>query len=281
MAYPLQRDKVKVLLAAEAGELREADLVVQGFQRLGILDSSLRLTESGRFKLIASLPLSEQVRRLPVGYEQITTAKAPGVTTESYVADRYRAQGYECYEDEGGALALLRIYSLLSDVAALRSIVTDKFALESPIVSNLAQVFSHLENTHDGEKRLAPERVDRLCEILAHTSPERILAGRRVHQECSHANGLGGASDRYADPEKLLRLFHALGLARFLQVCRFELENAGGWPDITAFRGSEVVLIEVKQKDKLMFHQAQVAARLSALVPDTITAVRLARITLT
>ena len=85
------------------------------------------------------------------------------------------------------------------------------------------------------------------------------------------------------DRDKVIRLFEALGVERFVRLCRLELEDMlhwGGWPDITAFKGREVVLTEVKQKDKLMFHQARTLQRLAAVVPEIISGVRVARLTL-
>lgn len=282
MAYPLSRDKVKVLQAAEAGELAKADLLAQGFQRLGLLDRELRLTDKGRFKLISALPMTEQVRRLPVVYEEVTASKKAGASTESYVAAKYEEQGFECFEDEGCAIAVLRSYSLLNELPTLRALATDKFAVDSPVVSNLAEMFTHAEETPAGSKRISPDRIDRFCEILAQTTPQRLEAGRHVSVECCRQ--LGQPLSRWhSNHEKLVRFFESLGVERFVRLCRLELENLeawGGWPDITAFRGGELVLVEVKQKDKLMFHQARTLARLATLVPHTITSVRVARISI-
>lgn len=279
-AYPLPKDKVKVLQAAEAGELRDVDLVVQGFQRLRILDSALRLTDDGRFKLIASLPLAEQARRLPVTYEEFTAPKMAGATTESYVAAQYEERGYECIEDEGGTIALLKTCSLLNELPTLRSMTQDKLVLDSPIFTNLAQMFSHAEEMPDGRKQISPEKIERFCEILARTTPERIEAGMRLEVECRKQYAGDVPLPNMSKP---IRLFQSLGVERFVRLCRLELENFdhwGGWPDITAFKGDEVVLIEVKQKDKLMFHQARTIARLAELVPNTISSLRVARITI-
>lgn len=283
MAYPLPKDKVKVLQAAEAGELHEIDAVVRGFQRLRVLDSSLRLTPDGRFKLISALPLAEQVRRLPVAYEEYTDVSTPGASTESYVARRYVEQGYECFEDEGGTIALLKTCSLLSELPTLRAMTQDKMALESPIFSNLAQMFTHAEDMDDGIKQIPPKKIDGFCEILTRTTPERIEAGMKMLIECSSQHDGGRMAQFHSDPSKPLRLFQAWGVERFVRACRLELENFahwGGWPDITAFKGNEVVLIEVKQKDKLMFHQARTIARLAQLVPGVFSSLRVARITL-
>jgi hypothetical protein len=283
LAYPLPRDKVHLLQAAEAGALRDVNAVVQGFQRLGILDEKLRLTESGLFKLISALPLTEQVKRLPVAYDEFSIAKVADASTESYVAARYEELGYECFHDEGAALAILMTCSLLNEIPTLRSLCQDSFALASPITSNLAQMFSHTETLPDGTKRLAPKKIERFCEILARTTRARIEAGWLVRVECGERNGYR-ALQNYPDLDKVIRLFECLGPERFVQLHRLELQNFGqwgGWPDITAFRGRDVVLVEVKQNDKLMFHQARTITRLASLVPHTLAEIRVARLKLT
>jgi hypothetical protein len=282
MAYPLPKDKTKVLLAAEAGELKEVDPVVRGFQRLGLVDNALRLTSDGRFKLIAALPLQEQVRRLNVVYEEFSAPKVAGTRTERYVTSKYEEQGFECFHDEGGALAVMRTCSLLTEMPTLRELCTDNFALESPITSNLAQLFSQVQRLPDGTNNLSPQKVERFCEILARTTPERIAAGWQVSLECAERNRYDSGM-RNMGRDKVIRLFEALGIERFVRLCRLELEDMrhwGGWPDITAFKGREVVLTEVKQKDKLMFHQARTLQRLAAVVPEIISGVRVARLTL-
>lgn len=130
-----------------------------------------------------------------------------------------------------------------------------------------------------GPKYVSSDRKTALLGLVLEASEERIIAGHQLHSKAFEQ--LPAAAGHGYSLELLLDLFACIGVKRLHELARFTLEHPDcghGQPDLIAFRENELMLIEVKRTDKLMFHQARTIHMLSALPKDVISHVGIVKL---
>jgi len=236
------------------------------FQRCGLIDTEHKVTRNGYYKLIESLPLNEQVARLGIFHEELAFPKEDKKKVENYVVDYFEQRAFRCFADEGQIFSLLISLSLINELDRLNKY--SKFDLKHPPATCGVNLRTFWNDFASFPFCATDDRKIAILEIIGQTTKERICSGIEMLQRA------GSRQLRYYDVNAILEFFESLGLDRLLKITSFLLDNPDcdtGWPDITAFKYGEVVLIEVKQNDKLRFSQArtisELVSKLGAILP--------------
>ena len=279
----LPKPLLATLLLVHRGRVSDAEpTVVDQLRRCLLLDGGNCMTRHGYYKMIAGLPLKDQVNELVLSYAELPIAADDSTKTEERVRTAYVARGYRCIHDEGCLLFALIDAVLRPDTALLKPLISPDtwYTPDNPCYEAMVPYFGNFETIDPaGPRFVAPHRKAALLSIVQEASEARIVAGYRLHANAfeqlppksSHAYGL----------ELLLDLFACIGVKRLHALASFRLDHPDcghGLPDLIAFRENELILIEAKRTDKLMFHQARTLHMLATLQKDLVSDVGIVKV---
>lgn len=256
--HPVRKKHIEQLLALQNGSVVEEEYLAR-FECLGLASEDGNLTAAGYFKLIEGLPLKEQVRLLKCKFLVSEFDGAiPTIKTEHYITKKYENLGCWCRHDESGTIQHLIIFSLLSDVAHLKELLSSQPHVHEnkffEIAFNLHSFRSDIKN---GEIQFSHNERAALISILRDMTPDKIRLGYERWEKVSN-EARQFAHVPSADLEPALRLFEALGVDRLVNLAIFRMDHHNevwGWPDILLINGGDIDLIEVKKNDKLSYKQ--------------------------
>lgn len=281
--YPLGKNWVAVLKLAESTGLSDehADKL-KILCRCHLVDEHGQLTQAGRYKLIASLPLKEQVELLSVPYKELHAPAIEGKSTEDYVIDKYSALGYECRHDEGAYICMLADFSLKSDIPAMKKLLAhDPIVLENKHFCEAVGLGTFKDIIVDGELTYSDSSRSALLEMVSRTTHEIIKRGYKAwHDEKTM---YWGTESTRMDLDFLLKVFDCLGANQLVQLTALRLDGHaawGGWPDVTAIKDGRIALIESKRTDTLMFNQARTIDTIRKLPGGIFSDIRVEKVVL-
>lgn len=256
-------------------------ITLDQLRRCMLLDSSNCLTQHGYYKMIASLPLRAQVNELALSYgEQPVTGDT--FKTEEYVRASYENIGYRCVHDEGGLLYALMDSVLRPDSALLKSLISQDtwYTPDNPFYEAMVSYLGNFETiAPNGPKFVSSHRKLALLEIMQKASEARVIAGHDLHSK-AFANLPPTAGHKF-NVDLLVDLFTCIGTKRLCALLSFHLDHPDcghGLPDLIAFKENELIMIEVKRNDKLMFHQARTLHTLAALPREVISDIGIVKV---
>lgn len=255
---------------------------LEKLRRCLLIDNRNSLTQHGYYKMIAGLSLSKQINELSLTYAEQPVNYDTQLKTEEYVRASYESLGYRCVHDEGSLLNALVDCILRPDTALLKTLVNPEawYRPDNPHYDAVVPFLKNFETiAPNGRRFVSSLRKVALLEIIQKADEARIITGHALHVKL-FANISHFLGHKY-DVDLLLDLFTCIGVKRLHALLSFFLDHpdcAHGLPDLIAFKENEIVMIEVKRNDKLMFHQARTLHTLMALPREIISDVRIVKI---
>jgi hypothetical protein len=279
--YPLNKAWISLLQLVHDGQTQCIEsLKLDILKRALLVGHDGQLTQRGRMKLTASLSLKQQVEILPVTYDEVRASQTLGPKTEQYVLEKYRNLGYVCQHDEGASFVMLQKMSWLNEIPTLKQYLShDPLARDTSSFCVSTGYITFSNDARDGMPQVSGEIKSVFENILSKTTRERIIKGWQLYIAEQTALGMRPLSNELLD--FYLLLFDTLGVEKLIELARFLMENTnrwGGWPDVTAIRGKEVVLIEAKRTDRILFHQARLLEEISYFRPRIFADVRVEKV---
>lgn len=248
------------------------DAVLEVLVRLGLATRSAQLTLAAFYKLIEASPFNRQVEMLGVELTTSTADSENRQSSEIQALEFLAREGWLGIHDEGGALHRMILMSWMNDVPLLKELLYRKpFMREGAyFMPGSLFIMGYADCVVDGQLAYSASSKAALLDLVGKLTPARLEAGYAAYRtEIEKAGNTGAFAP--SDIEKERKLIQYVSPAVLVKIADGMMSGTipiDGWPDLTMYGPSGLALIEVKRKDKLMFHQARTIHCLSALVPS-------------
>lgn len=252
--------------------------------RLGLATVAGALTPAGFYKLVEASPFNRQVEMLAIEATTSMAENADGKSTEAQALAYLTRDGWFGMHDEGGAVQRLILMSWMNDVPLLKELLyRQPFMREGRyFMPGSLFIMGYADCVNDGGLAYSATSKAALLDLVGKLTPGRLEAGFAAY--CSEIVKAGNANAfTPGDIQKeltMIRYIDPAALARIADGMMSGTIPIEGWPDLTMYGPKGLALIEVKRKDKLMFHQARTIHSLMSLVPEVFSSVSIHKLTL-
>lgn len=296
MAYPLPPDLCDALTEA-CSSLHASNPYFTALRNLLLIDEEGRITERGNWKLISAQSTSAaQAKMLGISYREIKgpaprlsvdvpSLSGPGgrsSATEQRVFADWAVDGWQAVHDEGSTIAVLAKLAWLAHKKEVKALLPKSHYSFDRGGRHFCETlgFNFFWTIANNKLVSATDEARSvLLAIIGGITSRTLSVGFGVFKS-EYEKNYSRPFDLELEPSLLM--LQTLGRERISKMVDWLLRDprlAGGWPDLTLFKGNEVRLVEAKKRDLLMFHQARSIELISRYMsPDLVTEVSLARV---